>query len=212
MPEVAPPILWALLAGALAPLALVLLRARLFSFAAQRPGDYAATGPEFDPRKVLNGPIESEGVIFGPRGRANSRFVMRMEGHWQGTSGTLSEHFTYDSGRSQTREWRLTLLPGGRLSAEADDILGPGEGRISGATLRLAYRLRLPKEAGGHVLDVIDWLYLMPDGTIMNRSQMRRFGLPLAELIATMRPARAAAVQARPEANARERPTRAAHG
>ncbi|WP_102222825.1 DUF3833 domain-containing protein [Acidimangrovimonas sediminis] len=169
-------------------LALILLRARLFSFRAQRPDHYAATAPGFDPRTVLNGKLASEGVIFGPTGRVVSRFVATMEGRWTGRTGTLSEHFRYDSGTEQDRCWTLTLHEDGRLSATADDILGTGTGQASGATLNLKYRLRLPPQAGGHVLDVTDWLYLMPDGTIINRSQMTRFGLPLAELVATMRP------------------------
>lgn len=169
-------------------LALVVLRIRAFGFLAQRPAAYAATGPAFDPSRVLNGALDSEGVIYGPTGRVVSRFVMRMEGRWDGARGRLTEHFRYDSGQEQAREWDLTLHNDGRLTATAPDIIGEAEGVVSGATLRLRYRIRLPGQAGGHVLDVTDWLYLMPNGTVMNRSQMRRFGLTLAELIATMRP------------------------
>jgi len=170
-------------------LALMVLRGRFLSFAAQRPADYAATAPAFDPTRVLSGPIESEGVIYGPTGRAVSRFVMRMDGQWDGARGTLTESFSYDSGRRQERRWDLVLHNDGSLTATAPDIIGEGRGTISGATLRLTYRIRLPEDAGGHVLDVVDWLYLMPNGTVMNRSQMRRFGVKLGELIATMRPA-----------------------
>jgi hypothetical protein len=59
----------------------------------------------------------------------------------------------------------------------------------------LRYRIRLTPEAGGHVLDVTDWMYLMENGTIMNRSQFRKFGIKLAELVATMRPAPAAQIR-----------------
>ena len=45
------------------------------------------------------------------------------------------------------------------------------------------------KQEQDDALDVIDWLYLMPNGTVMNRSQMRKFGITMAELVATMRPA-----------------------
>lgn len=169
-------------------LALILLRACAFSFAAQRPASYAATAPAFDPTRVLSGTLVSEGVIFGATGRAVSRFVVRMEGRWEGTHGTLTEAFSYDSGRSQHRCWDLTLHDDGSLTATAADIVGEARGIVSGATLRLRYRLRLPADAGGHVLDVVDWLYLMPNGTVMNRSQMHRFGVTLAELVATMRP------------------------
>ena len=49
------------------------------------------------------------------------------------------------------------------------------------------YRLRLPEESGGHVLDAVDWMYLTPNGTVVNRSQFRKFGIKVAELVATMR-------------------------
>jgi hypothetical protein len=78
---------------------------------------------------------------------------------------------------------------GGRFTATADDVIGTAQGEQSGAVARITYRLRLPPEAGGHVLDVTDWLYLTENGTIMNRSEMRKFGFKVAELIATMRPA-----------------------
>ncbi|MCP4825901.1 MAG: DUF3833 domain-containing protein, partial [Shimia sp.] len=50
----------------------------------------------------------------------------------------------------------------------------------------------LTEEAGGHVLDVTDWMYHTGDGVIINRSQMRKFGIKVAELVATMRPAQSA--------------------
>ncbi len=42
------------------------------------------------------------------------------------------------------------------------------------------------------MLDVVDWMYVMENGTIMNRSQFRKFGIKVAELVATMRPMPAA--------------------
>jgi hypothetical protein len=46
----------------------------------------------------------------------------------------------------------------------------------------------LTKDAGGHALNVVDWMYLMENGVIINRSQFRKFGIKVAELVATMRP------------------------
>ena len=53
----------------------------------------------------------------------------------------------------------------------------------------MRYRIRLEPDAGGHVLDVTDWLYVMENGAIMNRSEFRKFGFRVGELVATMRPA-----------------------
>lgn len=182
------PILSALL-GALVVLALVWLRGRLASFRAQVPSDYSGKGPAFDLRRHLSGPIQCEGVIFGPTGRVTSRFVAQMEGNWSGTTGTLSEAFRYDSGSVQHRAWTLALHDDGRIVATAPDVVGEGSGRVAGSGVLLNYRIRLTPEAGGHVLDVTDWMYLMENGTVMNRSEFRKFGLKVAELVATLRPA-----------------------
>jgi hypothetical protein len=181
------PILSALL-GAAVVILLMALRSRYASFQAQTPADYTGSGPVFDLRRHLSGPIACEGVIFGPTGRVTSRFVADMEGSWDGTTGTLAEVFRYDSGTVQRRAWTLALGPDGTITATAPDVVGKGTGRVAGSGVMLRYRIRLTPEAGGHVLDVTDWMYLMENGSIMNRSQFRKFGFKVAELVATMRP------------------------
>lgn len=174
---------------ALAVLGAMLLVARRFlGFSAQRPDDYAGTGPQIDIRRHLDGPLLCEGVLYGPTGRVTSRFVARMQGRWDGNRGVLDEHFRYASGAVQHRQWRLTLGNDGSIRAEADDLARPGTGRQEGSAVQLTYRIRLPDHAGGWVLDVTDWMYLCENGTIMNRSQFRKFGIKVAELVATMRP------------------------
>lgn len=174
--------------GAVVTVALLWVVSTLWTFRAQRPADYADTGPAFDIRERLNGPIVCEGVIFGPTGRVSSRFVADFEASWQGNVGTMTEHFRYDSGATQDREWTLTLGNDGSILAQAPDVIGTGSGRQMGSAVQLNYRIRLAKDAGGHVLDTVDWMYLTPNGAIMNRSQFRKYGFKVAELVATMRP------------------------
>jgi len=168
---------------------LALAARRALSFPAQEPRDYAATGPAFDMRRHLSGPLDCDGMIYGPTGRVTSRFSARMEGAWDGATGRLSESFLYSTGTRQERAWDLKLGNDGRFTATAADVIGEAQGEVSGPTIRMTYRLRLPEDAGGHVLSVTDWLYLCDNGAIMNRSQMRKFGIKVAELVAVMRPA-----------------------
>lgn len=177
----------ALLAGVALTLALLALAGRFMGFRAQHARDYAGSTPVFDIREHLDGPLLCEGVLYGPTGRVTSRFVAEMEGRWEGNRGTLSEDFHYDSGTTQRRQWHLTLGNDGTIRAEADDLAGIGIGRQQGSAVNLNYRIRLPQEAGGYVLDTTDWMYLAPNGTIMNRSQFRKYGVKVAELVATMR-------------------------
>ena len=131
-------VLGLILFGAALALALVWAQRRYMGFRAQSPDDYATTGPEFDLRRHLNGPILCEGVIYGPTGRVSSRFVADFEASWDRNVGRMTE------------------------------------------------------ESGGDVLDATEWMYLVENGTIMNRSQFRKFGITVAELVATMRPKEAA--------------------
>ena len=158
-------------------------------FRAQRITDYAGTSPAFDLSTHLNGKMISEGMIYGPTGRVVSRFVAEMNGTWTDGRGVLSEDFTYSNGGIQRREWQIEMGEGGAFTATAADIIGPAPGQQAGAVATLKYRIRLPEDAGGHVLDVTDWMYLMDNGTILNRSEMRKFGIKVAELVATIRPA-----------------------
>lgn len=174
--------------GAAMVVAVMIIWNKLWSFQAQKPEEYASIGPAMDIRRHLNGRIACEGVIYGPTGRVTSRFVADFYAQWQGNKGVMREHFRYDSGATQDREWRLTLDETGTVLAQADDLVGTGNGHQVGPTLKLNYTIQLPQDAGGHALDVTDWMYLMENGTIMNRSQFRKYGIKVAELVATMRP------------------------
>lgn len=178
---------FSLIIGVVITLALMATLRRFTGFSAQKPEDYAKLGPTFDLRTHLSGPILCEGVIYGPTGRVTSRFVADMEGKWEGNKGVLDEVFRYDSGAVQKRAWHLNLSNDGSIRATAADVVGTGSGRAEGAGVLLRYKLRLTEEAGGHVLDVTDWMYLMENGTIINRSQFSKFGIKVAELVATLR-------------------------
>ena len=178
--------LFLIFVGLLLALTLGVMWQRFAGFTAQSPKDYSGA-PQFDLREHLQGPILCEGVIYGPTGRVTSRFVADFHARWDGNIGTMTEEFRYDSGTTQNREWRLTLGNDGRIRAEADDLVGEGTGQQEGSAVQLKYRIQLPESAGGHVLDTTDWMYLVENGAIINRSQFRKYGIKLAELVATMR-------------------------
>jgi hypothetical protein len=176
------------LLGVVLTIAVIILHNQFLGFRAQTPADYANGGPVFDIRDRLNGPIVCEGVIYGPMGRVTGRFVAEFQASWQGNVGVMTEHFRYDSGAVQDRQWTLTVGADGAIRAEAPDVIGVGTGQQAGNAVLLNYRIKLSPEAGGHVLDTTDWMYLTETGVIMNRSQFRKYGIKVAELVATMRP------------------------
>ncbi len=169
----------------------VLLRRRFAEFYGQQPEDYEDGFPQFDLKKHLNGAMICEGVIFGPFGRMTSSFTADFDIIWEGQIGVMSETFTYDDGNRQDREWTITLGEGDAFTTTAPDVIGTGKGAQAGPTVQLRYTIKLPDAAGGHNLAAVDWMYLTPKGTIVNRSQFRKFGIKVAELVATIRPVEA---------------------
>lgn len=179
--------------GMVAGLALVLARRRFAEFPGQTVEDYADELHSFDVKTHLNGKMICEGVIFGPLGRVTSSFVAHFDIIWDGNTGVMAERFHYNDGSTQDREWTIRLNDTHRFTLTAPDVEGEGKGVETGSAVQMKYRIRLPEDAGGHVLDTVDWMYLAPNGSIMNRSQFRKFGFRVAELVATIRPAEDAA-------------------
>ena len=167
---------------------LVLLRRRFAEFPGQSPSDYADGFPQLDVKQCLVGEMVCSGAIFGPFGRVTSTFQADFDIRWEGETGVMSEQFHYNDGSTQFREWRITLNEDGSFVTQADDVPKGGRGVQAGMAVQHLYSIELPDDLGGHLLDTVDWMYLTPDGTIVNRSQFRKFGIKVAELVATIRP------------------------
>lgn len=168
-------------------LALIALSGCAWGFTKQTPLDYAQQAPAFDIRRDLGGDYLSEGMIYDYTGKVVSRFKARMIGEFNEDGGTLSEHFIYASGREDRRKWTITIQDEKHFTVTAPDLVGEGYGTVSGNSVQLKYKLRLNEDAGGHVLSVTDWMYLTDEGTILNRSQMKKFGVKVAELVAVFK-------------------------
>ncbi|OUD09503.1 hypothetical protein BVC71_06535 [Marivivens niveibacter] len=181
--------LYGILCGILIVAAALWVFSRFAGFRAQKISDYKSADRPIDIRKEFNGHLVCEGVIYGPLGRVTSRFVADMHAEWDGNRGVMKEYFTYASGENQAREWTFTVDDDGRIKADAPDLVGTGNGQQSGSAVVLNYNIKLTENAGGHVLSVTDWMYAAPNGVLVNRSQFRKFGIKVAELVATMRPA-----------------------
>lgn len=167
--------------------AIVALRRRFADFWGQSADDYADEYPQFDMREHLDGAMICEGVIFGPFGRVTSSFEADFDISWDGSTCTIKEEFRYHDGSVQQRQWRIELDGGGGFEAFADDVPGRGRGEMAGPAVLFHYPIKLPEDAGGYTLKAFDCMYLTKNGTVVNRSQFRKFGFRVAELVATIR-------------------------
>jgi hypothetical protein len=88
----------------------------------------------------------------------------------------------YDDGEKQRRVWTLKRQPDGSWRGTADDVKGEAIGRVAGNALHWTYTLRLPVDGTVYEVAFDDWMWLMDEQTMLNRSRMSKFGVDLGEV------------------------------
>lgn len=166
---------------------LLAMAALVLGCASPRPADYSAMTPMLDLRSYFNGRLVAHGIVTDRSGRLLQRFEAQITGTWQGDTGTLDEQFRYADGRTERRVWTLARDSGGRWTGRAADVVGLAEGQAAGPALNWRYTLRLPIDGREWELELDDWMFLVDDQVMINRAQMRKFGVLLGEVLIAFR-------------------------
>lgn len=143
---------------------------------------YAQEKPVLDLREYFNGTLDAHGIFQNRSGEVVKRFHVLIEASWEGDVGTLDEHFTYSDGTTQRRIWTVTRQGEGRYSGTAGDVVGEAIGEAAGNALRWRYALALPVGEKVYNVDFDDWMFLMDERVMLNRSVMSKFGIHLGEV------------------------------
>jgi len=141
---------------------------------------FSGRTPELKIEEFLLGPSTAHGMVQGPGGQLARRFVAELHGHREGELLVLDERFVFDDGEVQTRIWRIESLGNGRYRGTAGDVVGEAVGEAVGPALRW------PFNGGTLDLAVDDWLIQSDARVLLNRSQLRKFGVPVGEVTLTI--------------------------
>ena len=151
--------------------------------------DYAAEQPTLLLERYFDGRVDAWGFFADRGGRIVKRFTVAMDCRWQGPDGTLDEDFRYTDGTRQRRVWRVRKTGEGRYSGRADDVVGEATGVARGNALRWNYTLALPVDGRTWEVQMDDWMYLMDERTLLNRTAMSKFGVHLGDVTLAFRKA-----------------------
>jgi Protein of unknown function (DUF3833) len=143
---------------------------------------YSETLPHADIKSYFNGRIKAWGIVQDWRGRVINRFDVVMVGKWEGDNGTLTEHFNYYDGKKQERVWTIKKLKDGSYEGTADDIIDKAIGQSSGSAVRWNYVMDLPVDNTTYRINFDDWMWVMNDGVLINRSYLKKYGVTVSEL------------------------------
>lgn len=149
--------------------------------------DYRDERPALDLRRYFDGTIDAWGMFQDRSGKVVKRFYVRIDAKWTGDTGTLDEHFEYSDGSRSRRVWTITRLDEHRYRGTAADVIGEARGEVYGNALRWQYVLNLEVDGRTWAVDFDDWMYLMDDRVMLNRSVMSKFGVHLGEVTLSFR-------------------------
>jgi len=157
----------------------------LSACASQGVEQYRAEQPALDLKTYLNGTLDAWGIFQGRRGNVEKRFHVVIDARWTGDTGVLDEQFSWSDGSTSRRVWTLTKQADGSFRGTADDVVGEAIGEVAGNALRWRYVLALPVDGKVYHVDFDDWMFLMDDKVMLNRSYMRKWGFALGEVTLT---------------------------
>lgn len=146
---------------------------------------YEQQEPKLDLQQYFNGTLDAYGIFQKRSGEVVKRFHVVIDARWQGNVGTLDERFTYSDGTTQQRVWTITKTGPRTYTGKAADVIGEAMGESAGNALRWRYVLALSVDDTVYHVDFDDWMFLMDQRVMLNRSAMSKWGFDLGEVTLT---------------------------
>ena len=138
--------------------------------------DFENTTPTLRLEDYFAGGSRAWGVFEDRFGTVKRQFTVDINGDWDGEKLVLTEDFVYDDGETETRIW--TIRPDGPSTyvGSADGVVGEARGAVAGQALNWTYEFDLKLKDSTIRVTFDDWMWLQPDGVLINRAIVKKFG------------------------------------
>jgi|TARA_B100000287_G_scaffold147734_1_gene139477 hypothetical protein len=133
--------------------------------------------PKFSLENYFEGKTEAWGMFHDRFGNLKRTFKVDITGTLKSDTLTLDEKFLYDDGEQDSRVWTIKILGNNQYSGTASDVVGEAKGIASGNALNWQYRLNLKVGDSTILVDFDDWMFLQDRNILMNRAEVKKWGL-----------------------------------
>ena len=133
--------------------------------------------------KFFAGKTTGYGQFQDRFGKVRRRFVVEIQGKWDGDNLTLVEDFVYEDKSTEQRVWTLQKTNGNSWVGTAKGVKGVANGVELNDTFNWKYSFHLQNEDGTILVKFNDWMWLMTDERVLNRAYMSKFGVNIGEVI-----------------------------
>ena len=131
-----------------------------------------------------------DGVFVNTLTGAERRVHVLLDGRWNGKTLRLFEDFYFADGERQQKTWSLFKTGPNSYSGTREDVIGTAIGTQDGTQVRLAYDARLISNGSPVEVRFDDVLALQPDGSLLNKAVVSKFGVKIGDVTLRIRHAR----------------------
>ena len=143
--------------------------------------------PRFVLEDYFDGKTKAWGMFHDRFGNLKRSFKVDITGTLDNETLTLDEKFIYNDGEKESRIWSIKILGNNKYSGTADDVIGEATGISSGNALNWKYKLNLKVKESTIAVDFDDWMFLQDDNILMNRAEVKKWGIVLGVVSITFK-------------------------
>ncbi len=151
---------------------------------------FRATTPAIDPVRFFTGHVVSWGVLENRSGQPTQVVTTDCMGEADGDTLRMTQRLTIGQDAPVTRTWRMRRAGPGRYEATANDMVGTATGEAAGRAFHWNWILATMPGNSLKDVDMDQWWYLLDDGSMLNRTTIRKLGVILAEVSEHFAPVR----------------------
>jgi hypothetical protein len=141
--------------------------------------DFSDTQPEFVLEEYFVGKTTAWGLFEDRFGNVQRQFVVTIDGTWDGTTLTMTEDFIYSDGETEKRIWKLTKTDEMNYEGTTENSIGIASGTRTGNAFNWVYDFNLKVGDGYWKVKFDDWMFLQPNGVLLNKATVTRWGFKL---------------------------------
>ena len=149
------------------------------------PNDVLLSDQELNLEEFFDGRLKAYGQFQDVFGTVRRRFIVDIEGTWDGETLRLIEDFVYEDQSTERRIWSLEKTGPETWKGTAPGVIGVATGEERGDTFNWRYEIDLPVPDGTLRVTFDDWMWLLSETRLLNRAYMKRFGVDIGEVIIT---------------------------
>ena len=138
---------------------------------------FKGSQPTLTLEDYFEGKTEAWGMFHDRFGNLKRTFKVDINGTIESNTLTLDEKFLYDDGEQDSRVWTIKILGNNQYSGTASDVVGEATGISEGNALNWKYKLNLKVGDSTILVDFDDWMFLQDRNILMNRAEVKKWGL-----------------------------------